>query len=222
MSRVELFGLHRPGDSWVHRMPVAAKFAIMFALSLSGLILRQWPVSLAALAFSVVLLLSSRLGVRRCLVLPPVFWVMIALLVGYQVIWGSVATAIVVVANLLLCVYAARMLVLTTPAPVLLDALVAAARPLRVVGVDPERVGLAAGIMLRSIPHLLASFDEVRDAARARGLERNLLARVSPVVVQAVAYAHATGEALAARGLGETEPAGPDDLNGRRRAAPPR
>ena len=222
MSRVQLFGLYRPGRSWLHRLPVGAKFAIMFALSLTGLILRQWPVSVATLGICVLLLLTARLGVRRSLGLPPVFWVMIALLVGYQLIWGTIAAAAVVVANLLLCVYAARMLVLTTPAPVLLDALVTAARPLRVVGIDPERVGLAAAIMLRSIPHLLASFDEVRDAARARGLERNLLARVSPVVVQAVAYAHANGEALAARGLGETEPEDPDEVSDRRRATPPR
>lgn len=216
MSRPELFGLYRPGTSLLHRLPVAAKFAVMFILSLSGLVVRSWPVSVAALALCVLLLLSSGLGVRRCLALPSVLLVMIALLVGYQLLWGQVAAAIVVVANLLLCVYAARMLVLTTPAPVLLDALVTAARPLRPLGIDPERLGLAAAIMLRSIPHLLASFDQVRDAARARGLERNLLARVSPVVVQAVAYAHATGEALAARGLGETDPADPAGLSGPR------
>ncbi|OYO18346.1 cobalt transporter [Enemella dayhoffiae] len=202
-GRVELFGLYLPGRSLLHRIPVAGKFALVFAASLLGLLLRQWPVSVGALAGCVALLLGCRLGVRRCLALPAAVWVMVALLVAYQLVWGTWRDAALVVANLLLCVYAARMLTLTTPAPVLLDALVVAARPLKLIGVQPERVGLAAAIMLRSIPHLLASFDEVRDAARARGLERNLLARVSPVVVQAVAYAQTTGGALAARGLGE-------------------
>ncbi|HET7414781.1 MAG TPA: hypothetical protein VFI97_03695, partial [Arthrobacter sp.] len=44
---------------------------------------------------------------------------------------------------------------------------------------------------------------DVRDAAKARGLERNPRALLVPVVINAVAYAKQTGDALAARGLGE-------------------
>ena len=50
-----------------------------------------------------------------------------------------------------------------------LFALVAAAE--RVPFVDGERFGLSVGIMLRSIPFLTGAFYDVRDAARARGLE---------------------------------------------------
>ena len=59
--------------------------------------------------------------------------------------------------------------------------------------------------MVRSVPMLLDSFDQVRQAARARGQERNLMLLVAPVVVRAVGFAHATGAALAARGLGESD-----------------
>jgi biotin transport system permease protein len=65
--------------------------------------------------------------------------------------------------------------------------------------------------MVRSLPHLLGAFDEVRDAATARGIRRSPVAYVAPVVVRAVAYAHATGDALAARGLGEDDVATPAD-----------
>ena len=44
---------------------------------------------------------------------------------------------------------------------------------------------------------------ESRDAARARGLERSPRAVVVPAAVRMVGHARATGEALAARGLGE-------------------
>ena len=73
-------------------------------------------------------------------------------------------------------------------------------------GADPERFSLTVALMLRSIPYVIGAFADVRDAARARGLERNLLARSLPVVIATVGYARATGEALAARGLGD-----PDD-----------
>jgi biotin transport system permease protein len=44
---------------------------------------------------------------------------------------------------------------------------------------------------------------ESRDAARARGLDRDPRALVIPAAVRMVGHARATGDALAARGLGD-------------------
>ncbi|HWS57966.1 MAG TPA: energy-coupling factor transporter transmembrane component T, partial [Actinotalea sp.] len=91
----------------------------------------------------------------------------------------------------------------TTPTDVLLDLLSRAARPLRRVGLEPETFALAVALMLRAIPALGAMFTEVRDAARARGLEGSARAQLVPFAVRAVARARLTGEALAARGIGD-------------------
>lgn len=200
-----LFGLYVPGDTWLHRLGVGAKFALVLMVSLVPLLVRDVRLSVALLGVVTVFLLSTRLGARRCLALMPVIWLMAGMLLAYQLIWGTVATGLMLVANLVLCLYASRILTLTTPAPVLLDALVRAARPVRLVGGSPERVGLAAALMVRSIPYLFGSFSDVRAAARARGLERNVFAQLTPVIVGAVAYARATGDALVARGLGEAD-----------------
>lgn len=135
--------------------------------------------------------------------MPLGFWLVAAMLAVYQALIGRVDLAVVVVANLVTAVYASRLLTMTTPAAVLIDALVAALKPLRPLRVNAELVGLAIAIMFRSVPVLLDSFTQVREAARARGRERNLFALVTPVVVRAVGHAQATGAALAARGLGE-------------------
>lgn len=204
-SHHQLFGLYLPGRTWLHRLGVGPKFALMVVVSLVPLLVRQPWLSGAFLLATAALVLSTRQGWRRCIFLPRGIWIMAALLVAYQLIWGTWQDGLMLVANLVICLYASRILTLTTPAPVLLDALVTAARPVRWVGGSPERVGLAASLMLRSIPFLFGSFENVRAAARARGLERNPLAQLTPVVVGAVAYARATGEALAARGLGEED-----------------
>lgn len=201
----QLFGLYVPGRSWLHRLPVGAKFALMLTVSLVPLVVRELWVSATLCAVTFLLLLVTRVDWRRSVAIAPMIWVMGGLLLAYQLIWGAWPVGLMLVANLVVCLYAARILTLTTPAPVLLDALVVAARPVRLVGGSPERVGLAVALMVRSIPFLFGSFHDVRDAARARGLERNLLAQLTPVVVGAVAYARATGEALAARGLGEDD-----------------
>ena len=75
--------------------------------------------------------------------------------------------------------------------------------PLRRVGGAPETVALAVGLMLRAVPALMRTATEVRDAARARGLERDPRALLVPAAVRAVGRARATGKALAARGIGD-------------------
>lgn len=199
----QIFGLYQPGDSWLHRVPVGWKFALMLALSLGTLIVGEPLVSGGSLVLTVLVLLSSRVPWRPALRLGRGLLVLLVVLAIYQLIFESWQQAVVVVGNLLACLFAARILTMTVPGADLLDGLVTAATPVRIFGIDPERIGLAVGLMMRSIPYLAGSFADVRDAARARGLERNVLAQVSPVVVNAVAYAQATGDALAARGLGE-------------------
>ncbi len=201
---MNLFGLFVPGESWLHRFPVGAKYLLLLVLTVPVLVVADPTASLVALAVSMVLLLAAQVGVRRAWGLPRALLVLLTVLAGYQLVVGRPDLAVVVTANLVTAVYASRLLTLTTPGPVLIDALVAGLRPLRVVGLDAERVGLAIAIMVRSVPLLLDTFEQVRQAARARGRERNLFALVTPVVVRAVGQAHATGAALAARGLGES------------------
>jgi biotin transport system permease protein len=191
------------GDSWLHRAPLAAKFAGVVAAGAASFVLLDWRASCAALAAVVLAWLSAGLGVRRLaaswrLVLP-----LAGVLFAFQWWQQGPAAAGRIVANLLLCFVAAGLLTATVPLQDLLDAVASLARPFRRLGADPERFALAIAIMVRSIPVLAGSFAEVGDAARARGLERSVRARTVPVVLAAVAYARRTGDALAARGLGD-------------------
>lgn len=196
-----LFSLYVPGESPMHRLGVGWKYLLVLILVVPAVAL-AWPwLSLVSLLASMLLLLVARLPLGHALGLPWGVWLLAAFLAGYQLVLGSPALAIAVAANLLTAIYASRLLTATTTATVLVDALTSALRPLRVIGVNPELVGLAVALMLRSVPVLLDSFGQVRMAARARGRERNPFALVTPVVVRAVGHAQATGAALAARGL---------------------
>ncbi len=201
---MNLFGLYVPGATWLHRVGVGWKYLLLLVLTVPVLVVARPLPSAVALVVSALLLASTRTTARLALALPWALWVLLAVLAGYQLLVARPDLAVVVAANLVTAIYASRLLTLTTPGPVLIDALVAALRPLRRVGVNPERVGLAIAIMVRSVPLLLNTFAQVRLAARARGRDRNLFALVTPVVVRAVGQAQATGAALAARGLGES------------------
>lgn len=204
-----LLGAYQPGTSAVHSAPLGAKASVVVLLSAAVLVL-QSPAVLAAAAVLVLVLYAAARLLREAWAPLRLMWPVLVLLGAFQVWTGGVQAAVLVTGSILVCVTAARLLMLTTPLPRLMDGLVSLARPLRFAGADPERFGLTLALMLRSIPFLLGSVRDVRHSAMARGLERNPRALTVPVVVRAVAYARQTGDALAARGIGDSAKVRPD------------
>ncbi|MDT0164954.1 energy-coupling factor transporter transmembrane component T [Actinotalea sp. AC32] len=194
-------GLHRPGTGPLHRAPTGAKLAALLVLGLvlvlhSGLVLPVVALGVVAAAAA-----SARLPLRRTVHgLLPVL-VTAALVGGYQWWARGWQVGAEVATELVTLVLAASVVTATTRADALLDLVARLARPLRHVGLRPEVVALALGLMLRAVPVLLASSSEARDAARARGLERSPRAVLVPAAVRMVGHGYRTGEALAARGI---------------------
>ena len=213
MSSPGLFTAHVPGTSLIHRAALRLKLAGVLAVgAMAWVVDSPWPFVAVALVL-VGLVALSRLPARRLLRSTRALLPVLIVLFAYQ--WWShdLPYAVRVVLGIANAFVAAGILTATTPVTEVLDAVVRAARPLRRV-VDPEVVALTLGVVLRSVPWVAGSFSAVRQSARARGLDRNPRAVVVPTVVHVVAFARATGEALAARGL--TDP--PDDEPGPRPA----
>ncbi|WP_225754227.1 energy-coupling factor transporter transmembrane protein EcfT [Actinotalea sp. Marseille-Q4924] len=196
-------GLYHAGDTVLHRASPAAKAAGLAVLGLAVVALAG-PVS--AVALLLLALAAAALG--RLPVAPtarallPVL-VTAAVVAAYQLWQRGPATAVEVGLDLVSLVLAATVVTATTRADRMLDALTRALRPLRRLGVRPDLVALALGLMIRTVPELARSAAEVRDAARARGLDREPRALLVPAALRAVGRARVTGDALAARGLAD-------------------
>ncbi|WP_432487650.1 CbiQ family ECF transporter T component [Kineococcus sp. SYSU DK018] len=203
-----LLGRLQPGTSWLHRAGAGAKLLALVGVGLAtGLtrwLLAPVPAALvlagvcavvAGAALSAGLRPSYLAGQLRSLV-----WVLVAL--GAFQVWSQgPARAAAVLAGLVGCLWAAAAVTATTPVPVLLDAVAQAARPLRRVGVHPEQVALTFTVAVAGVPVVAGLLADARDAAAARGLQRDPRAVLVPAVVRTVAHAEAVSEALAARGL---------------------
>ena len=200
-AHTSILGVFEPGDGWLFRTPVGMKYLLLLALALPPIFIFSWWATLAALVLVLVALLSSGLGVRKIFNFGTYIWFFLALLTVYQLIGFRLEAAFVTPGNMLLAILAARMLTLTTSTADLLDALTRGLQVLKYVRINPDGVALMVALMLRSIPFLAGSIEDARAAARARGKERNLALLLTPAVVNAVAYAQRTGEALHARGL---------------------
>lgn len=198
-----LLGSYRPGSTLLHRMPAGAKLLAMLGVGVLVVAVRG-PVS--AVAFLVAaggLVVWSGLGPRAALGALRGILVVAALLAAYQTWQHGWARAVEAVGDLVGLVLLATVLTVTTPVDELLDTVTRALQPFRRLGVDPEQVALAFSLMIRAIPTTIGIADQTRDAAVARGLQRDPRARLTPVVIRVVAHARATGDALHARGIGD-------------------
>ncbi len=194
-------GLYVPGTSWVHRLPAGWKLAVMLAAGLGSVLLdHAWQV-LLALALVLALFLAAGLSLGLALrQVRPLLWV-VGFVAVFHVIVSGWERAFVVVGVIASLVLLASLTTLTTRTSDMVDAIVAACRPLRVVGVDAERVGLLLALAIRSVPVVVGLAEQVRDAQLARGLGASPRAFAVPLIVRSLRHADALGDALVARGV---------------------
>lgn len=194
-------GLYVPGRSVLHRTPAGAKLLGLVVVGVLSVFLdRPWPV---AAALGLVLVAYGVAGLSWRVVagqLRPLVWIGAFTGVFHLVVNGW-QRALVVVGVIAVLVLLAGLVTVTTRTTDLVDAVVGGCRPLRVVRVDPERVGLMIALGIRCVPVVIGLAEEVRDAQRARGLTASPRAFAVPLIVRSLRHADALGEALMARGL---------------------
>lgn len=105
--------------------------------------------------------------------------------------------------RLLVVIAAAAVVTLTTRVADILTVLEGLFRPLRVVGVDPTRIGLVFAMTIRFVPLLADRLAEIHQAQRARGRERPGVTLLAPLLISTLRLADDVGDALDARGLGD-------------------
>lgn len=198
-----VLGAYRPGTSVLHRLRPGAKLLGLFALGVAVVIVPGWPAAVIALGLGLALALVSGMGIRGVRTAVRGFAIIAVLVFAFQTWQHGWERGLEVVADLFALILAASAVTASTATDDMLDTLMWTLGPLRPLGVSPERVALAFSLAIRAIPLAIEVARETRAAARARGLERNLRAYVTPLVLRMVVHARHTGEALHARGLGD-------------------
>ncbi|SDO92532.1 biotin transport system permease protein [Nakamurella panacisegetis] len=198
-----LLGLYRPGSTPLHRWAAGPKLAGLLGVGVATVLLTGPVAATGGFLAMLAVAASARIGVGRALrSLLPVL-VAAALLAAYHLWQDDWRNAVELSLDLLTLALAATVLTATTPLDGMLDAIAGGLRPLRRFGVDPERIGLAFALMIRSVPEILLIASQTRAAAIARGVQRDPRALLTPTVIRVVARARQTGDALIARGIGD-------------------
>ncbi|GAA4189992.1 energy-coupling factor transporter transmembrane component T family protein [Microbispora amethystogenes] len=196
-----LTGAYVPGGSPLHRLPAGVKLAGL-AVCCTALLLLRPPAALAVAAVVVAALYAvSGVGVTAAWAqVRPVRWFALALF-GVQLVVADLSGAVSSTLRVVLAIALAGLVTLTTRTADLMAFLERCLAPARFAGLDPYRLSLLLSLTLRSVPVVAELATRVREAQRARGVERSPRAFAVPLVVGALRHADALGEALAARGL---------------------
>jgi biotin transport system permease protein len=200
-ARPQLFGKVAHPRGWLHSVPTGVKLAVIAVIGIVALIFRDAAINWSMFAALVVIGFTARLRVKNFLRTWIYVAVLVAIVMGLQYLFGSMDSGLAVGGTVFACVQAALILTLTTSVAQLLDTFTTLVSPLRFVGATPETIALTASLMVRAISHISGLLGEAERAARARGLDSSLKARVVPAILRSVKYAQDTGRALDARGI---------------------
>lgn len=203
MSNWSPLGAYIPGRGLLHRLRPGAKLLGLFVFALVAIALHGVLATAIALAVAIVLTVIAGLRGRHLWRVARGFALIAIPLFAFQWWQHGWERGFDIVGDLLALILVASAVTASTAVADMLDTVAWALGPLRPLRVDPDRVALAFSLVITAIPNILGIARETRTAARARGLERSPRALVIPLVLRTVAHAQLTGEALAARGIGE-------------------
>ena len=193
-------GLYVRGDTVVHRTHPGVKLLLLLVLSTIVFVIDTWPVLALATAFVFVGYWLAHLKPGHAWrALRPVL-IIFAILFLAQLYLADIWLATYVVLRFAVLILAATLLTLTTKVSELVDGLMAglAYAP---DWVPREKIALAIAMTIRFIPRLRDQFHDIRDAQRARGLDRSIVALLVPLVVRTLKDADDIARAIEARSV---------------------
>jgi biotin transport system permease protein len=190
--------IHR--NSAVHKFPAGFK---VLALVLGGtaifLVQSLWII-IALLGVVAALYGVAKVPLRTMVgQVRPAIWIFVVIFL-FQVVTTDIKFASLVVTRFIVLILLASLVTLTTPTSKLIEAIERSISWLKWVGGNPSKVSLALSLSLRFIPVVASITSEVREAQRARGLERSILAVAMPVIIRTLKMADDVSNAIDARG----------------------
>lgn len=173
---------------------------ILFAASI-GVFAVSTPLwLLLLLAIVAGLFVVGRVPIRQALRQLRPAAVLIAIIFVVHGAFTSWELGFLVVLRFAILLLMAILVTFTTRVSDMIETLERALAPLTPVGVNPAKVSLTLSLALRFIPLLFDRFTEIRDAQRARGLDRNIFALLMPLMIKTLKMADNLTEAIEARG----------------------
>ena len=184
-----MLGLYHDASSPIHRLRAGAKIVALaigagLVFAADGWIALAGSAFVAAMGFAVARI-PARLAFAQ---IRPALWILGAIFLFHGLI-GEWRTGAVVVARFVIVLSMASLVTLTTRVSDMMAAIERGLSPLRRLGMNPATAALCLSMAIRFVPVLANEAAAVREAQRARGLERSLTALATPLILRALRMA---------------------------------
>ncbi|WP_434525655.1 energy-coupling factor transporter transmembrane component T family protein [Photorhabdus asymbiotica] len=190
---------HEHSSSFVHRASPGLKIISLVILGTLLFIIPRIDLSVAVLSGIVLLYWLARISLKTAWAqLRPAMWIF-SLIFIVQVFLHHWTVGVLVIVRLVSLLLLASLVTFTTRTSDMIDALEKGLAWLYYLGVNPGKVSLALSLALRFIPVLVSITGEVREAQKARGLDKSVIAIAVPVIVRTLKMADDISAAIDAR-----------------------
>ncbi len=188
-------------DSPVHALPAGWKLGLLLMTGLLILLTDDARLLGAGLAIALVGFPLARLPLPEILRQARPMLIVLALFFAAHAMFTSIETGTVLTLRFAIMIACGLLLTLTTRVSDLMAVLERALRPLAPLGLNPEKTSLVFAMTIRFIPVLAETWETVRAAQQARGMDRNALALLIPMTVLTLRRADQISDAIEARGV---------------------
>ena len=194
-----MISLYIAQPSWLHRLPAGLKLLVLLVASLALLpVSNPWALTWGCAVAVGVYASLGRAGVERLIGLRSILLLVLglglfqALVMNWHVAWLSVARLIVMI-------MIADLVSATTPMQDMMRVVRPCLTPLRLFGLNPDRLSLAVALVIRFIPSLLAQWQAQSTAWRARANKSAGVRLLVPFMSLTMSRTEKIAEALIAR-----------------------
>lgn len=187
------------GTTFVHRLPAGLKLFIVFFVSIGLFYFASLSLAIVSLIFVWFLFfLAGFPFFKPVLELKKISWLLVALFIVqyFSVNFESAALIVIRLSSLLLL---ATLVTLTTPFSRMMACFEKLFSFMRVFGVNPAKISLGLSLTLRFIAVFSDISQEVREAQKARGLEKSVFAVIMPVLIRSLKVQADVAAAIEAR-----------------------
>jgi biotin transport system permease protein len=186
------------GDSPIHRARPAVKILALAAICTALFVFEGWAfLLLSAMLVAAGFAAAGLRPVHALSALKPAIWILAAIFAA-QVYLNDLALAGFVVGRFAVMILAATLVTLTTTSAEFVDGIHSVLK-YAPAWVPKARIALAISLCFRFIPLVRTVLTEVRQAQHARGLGRNPLAVLVPLIVRTLKTADEVSQAIYAR-----------------------
>ena len=193
-------GLYHPGHSPLHRLTAGAKVAALLVVSLALFVIPSISVAILSVPVAFAVYLSTGAPFHQLMAQLRGPAILLGIVFAFHLLFGTIADGVLAVSRFATLILLASAVTLTTPISEMAELVEWLLRPLRPLGVNPEKVGLAIALAIRFVPLISEEFRHIREAQAARGLAANPLALIVPLVIRTLKSADELADAIEARG----------------------